>query len=67
MQAFEEIRRRGGGEKHGDAVVELGEGEDAHGEEVPDECTEGERVDGICGAVGSVAWGEAALALLEVI
>ena len=55
MQALEEIRRRGGGEKRGDAVVELVEGEDAHREEIPDEGAEGERVDGVCCKVGAVA------------
>ena len=64
MDALEEVRGRRGGEERGDAVVKLGECEDAHGEEVTDEGAEGERVDGVYGAVGSVAWCEAALALL---
>ena len=65
MDALEEVRGRRGGEERGDAVVKLGECEDAHGEEVPDECAEGERVDGVCSASRVVAWCEAALALLE--
>ena len=66
MKALEEVRGGRGREERGGAVVELGKGEDAHGEEVTDEGAEGERVDGVYGAVGSVAWGEAALTLLVV-
>ena len=65
MEALEEVRGRRGGEERGDAVVKLGECEDAHGEEVADEGADGEWVDGVCGAVGSVARGKATLTLSQ--